>query len=266
MILQTIKGNNQILGGYNPIGWKSDRSYDATKDSFIFSFKNGNDIDEHILSRVTNENYAIFNDHTYGPSFGGADLILRGNSGHCIKDSYEKQIRGPSSEPALHYGVYCDYCNYTIRGMRWKCASCENYDLCQDCKPKSQIYHYPYDHVFELVPHSVTSNRSPRFAVHYGIMCKRCNSEIRGMRWECTFCQDYNLCQDCKSTSLYIYDHPNNHAFRPIGYQDNLFFYGFTKNAICDYCKSNCVGGKCYKCANGEFSVEDYEIFQIVKK
>ncbi|CAB4414471.1 unnamed protein product [Rhizophagus irregularis] len=169
-------------------------------------------------------------------------------------NSYEKQIRGPSSEPALHYGVYCDYCNYTIRGMRWKCASCKNYDLCQDCKPKSHIYHYPYDHVFELVPHSVTSNRSPRFAVHYGIMCKRCNSEIRGMRWECTFCQDYNLCQDCKSTSLYIYDHPNNHAFRPIGYQDNLFFYGFTKNAICDYCKSDCVGGRCCKCANVKLS------------
>ncbi|PKY27038.1 hypothetical protein RhiirB3_415723, partial [Rhizophagus irregularis] len=34
-----VKFNNQILGGYNPIEWKSDRSYSATKDSFIFSFK-----------------------------------------------------------------------------------------------------------------------------------------------------------------------------------------------------------------------------------
>jgi hypothetical protein len=92
-----VKGNNQILGGYNPIEWKSDRSFSASKDSFIFSFKNGDDINEHILSRVVNENYAIFNDHTYGPSFGGADLILRGDSGHCIKDSYEKQIRGAPS-------------------------------------------------------------------------------------------------------------------------------------------------------------------------
>ncbi|PKC01390.1 hypothetical protein RhiirA5_364963, partial [Rhizophagus irregularis] len=71
-----VKGNNQILGGYNPIEWKSDRNYCATKDSFVFSFKNGNDISEHILSRVTNENYAIFNDHTYGPSFGCADLKI----------------------------------------------------------------------------------------------------------------------------------------------------------------------------------------------
>jgi hypothetical protein len=92
-----VKGNNQILGGYNPIEWKSFRSYCATKDSFIFSFKNGDSINEHILSRVVNENYAVFNDHTYGPSFGGADLILRGGSKHCIKDNYEKQIRGVSS-------------------------------------------------------------------------------------------------------------------------------------------------------------------------
>jgi hypothetical protein len=92
-----VKGNNQILGGYNPIEWKSDRSYGATEDSFTFSFKNGDNINEHILSRVVNENYAVFNDHTYGPSFGGADLILRGDSGHCIKDSYEKPIRGAPS-------------------------------------------------------------------------------------------------------------------------------------------------------------------------
>uniref|UniRef100_U9UMS6 Kelch-like protein 17 n=1 Tax=Rhizophagus irregularis (strain DAOM 181602 / DAOM 197198 / MUCL 43194) TaxID=747089 RepID=U9UMS6_RHIID len=92
-----VKGNNQILGGYNPIKWKSGRGYGATKDSFIFSFEDGDDINDHILSRVMNENCAIFNDRTYGPSFGGADLVLRGNSGHCIKDSYEKQIRCPSS-------------------------------------------------------------------------------------------------------------------------------------------------------------------------
>jgi hypothetical protein len=92
-----VKGNNQILGGYNPIEWKSERSYGTTKDSFIFSFKKGDNINEHILSRVVNENYATFNDDTYGPSFGGADLILWGDSGYSIKDSYERQIKEASS-------------------------------------------------------------------------------------------------------------------------------------------------------------------------
>ncbi|PKY34363.1 hypothetical protein RhiirB3_420833, partial [Rhizophagus irregularis] len=34
-----VEGNNQILGGYSPIKWKSGRGYGATKDSFIFSFE-----------------------------------------------------------------------------------------------------------------------------------------------------------------------------------------------------------------------------------
>ncbi|GBC26072.2 BTB/POZ protein [Rhizophagus irregularis DAOM 181602=DAOM 197198] len=64
--------SNEILGGYNPIAWKSDYSYSATKDSFIFSFENSN----HVLSRVINERYAIYNNLFGGPSFGGGDLDL----------------------------------------------------------------------------------------------------------------------------------------------------------------------------------------------
>ncbi|RGB22505.1 hypothetical protein C1646_55272 [Rhizophagus diaphanus] len=210
-----VKGNNQILGGYNPIEWKSDRNYNVTKDSFIFSFKNGNDINDHILSRIVKRNCAIFNDHAYGPSFGGADLILRGDSGHCIKDSYEKPIRSALSEPHLHYGIKCDCCDYTVRGVRWSCTTCDDYDLCQDCKPKSHVHRHPDYHAFQPTPHSDTSSRAPKFAVHHGIVCDNCNKTIHGMRWKCTFCQNYDLCQDCKSN---IHDHPNNHMFQPIAY------------------------------------------------
>src|SRR5205823_3823073 len=35
-----VKDSSEILGGYNPIKWKSDGSYSTTKDSFIFSFNN----------------------------------------------------------------------------------------------------------------------------------------------------------------------------------------------------------------------------------
>ncbi|GBB99753.1 hypothetical protein RclHR1_03620002 [Rhizophagus clarus] len=257
------KGNNQILGGYNPIEWKSERGYVATKDSFIFSFENGNDINNHILSRVINKNYAIFNDHTYGPSFGCADLILRGDSGHCIKDSYEKRIRG-ALESALHYSIRCDCCNYTIRGERWKCTSCADYDLCQICKPKSHIHNHPAGHRFQLIPHSKTSHRAPQFLKHY-VICDSCNKSICGMRWKCTFCEKYNLCQDCKFKSSNIHD--NNHAFRPIAYLEHIPLSFSVENApTCDYCKLTCTSYMCVKCANGEFLVEEYELFQVIKR
>ena len=43
------------IGGYNPIEWKSDYTLGVTKDSFIFSFKNKESIENHILNRVTDE-------------------------------------------------------------------------------------------------------------------------------------------------------------------------------------------------------------------
>ena len=82
-----MKDSDEILGGYNPIEWKSDNSYGTTKDSFIFSFNN----EDHILSRVMNENKAIFNSINYGPSFGERDLYIW--SSYCRKSSYEKPIR-----------------------------------------------------------------------------------------------------------------------------------------------------------------------------
>ncbi|GBC27056.2 carbohydrate-binding module family 13 protein [Rhizophagus irregularis DAOM 181602=DAOM 197198] len=98
-----VKDTNEILGGYNPIKWKSDNGYGITDDSFIFSFDKTR-VESYILSRVKNENYAINYWHHYGPSFGGGDLIIyEGREGevsfsnktsYCYyEDSYEKQIR-----------------------------------------------------------------------------------------------------------------------------------------------------------------------------
>jgi hypothetical protein len=93
-----VKNSNEILGGYNPIAWKSNYSnvgYGITKDSFIFSFKNANRVESNILSRVVNETTAIHNNPFSGPSFG-RDLVLSGTgfcNSYCKKGSYEEPIR-----------------------------------------------------------------------------------------------------------------------------------------------------------------------------
>ncbi|RIA92249.1 hypothetical protein C1645_820933 [Glomus cerebriforme] len=98
-----VRDSNEILGGYNPIIWKSGNSYGITDDSFIFSFKNNYEIENHILSRVEDENRAINYCYRYGSSFGNGDLIITSfgyfynmnkyNTNYCAKGSYEKQIR-----------------------------------------------------------------------------------------------------------------------------------------------------------------------------
>jgi hypothetical protein len=99
-----VKNSNEILGGYNPIEWKSNFGFGNTKGSFIFSFANRENINDHIISRVKDEKKAINFGSRYGPSFGYGDLILHGghgkyddfyinNSNYCKVSSYEKPIR-----------------------------------------------------------------------------------------------------------------------------------------------------------------------------
>ncbi|UZO27796.1 uncharacterized protein OCT59_019983 [Rhizophagus irregularis] len=95
-----VKDSNEILGGYNPIGWKSINKYGNTKDSFIFSFNNKERNDDYILSRIVDNQYAIDNISFYGPSFGNGDLIIWGLdistfNYYCkvCKNSYERSIR-----------------------------------------------------------------------------------------------------------------------------------------------------------------------------
>ncbi|EXX54641.1 uncharacterized protein OCT59_001222 [Rhizophagus irregularis] len=113
ILIIKVKDSNEILGGYNPIMWTSDITWGATKDSFIFSFKNKNDIENYILSRVKVEKCAIINGYNCGPSFAAGLIIgiMNGddihnnnihNRGYCRKNIiYEKPIRETVDDFAL---------------------------------------------------------------------------------------------------------------------------------------------------------------------
>src|SRR5204862_8228581 len=105
-----VRGSNEILGGYNPIAWRPMNSYGSyiiAKNSFIFSFKDKN-IEDYVLSRVANEETAIYSSNIFGPSFGGSDLILLGRDGNfCRSHSYEKPIRKVNDEFSIEeYEVF----------------------------------------------------------------------------------------------------------------------------------------------------------------
>jgi hypothetical protein len=90
-----VKDSNEVLGGYNPIVWKSDFSRGNTNDSFIFSFKNKENIEDHVLSRAIDEFDAVTNHPEYGPSFS-SDLVFYGNNydgGYCSPQCYDRPIR-----------------------------------------------------------------------------------------------------------------------------------------------------------------------------
>jgi hypothetical protein len=93
-----VKGTEEILGGYNPIVWKSLNSWAKTKDSFIFSFKNNN-VKDVIISNVQDKDHAIFHHSSHGPHFG-SDIFISSSKEcndyervFCRKYYYEKMIR-----------------------------------------------------------------------------------------------------------------------------------------------------------------------------
>uniref|UniRef100_A0A1D1Y373 BTB/POZ domain-containing protein 9 n=1 Tax=Anthurium amnicola TaxID=1678845 RepID=A0A1D1Y373_9ARAE len=98
-----IKDTDEIIGGYNPLIWKESRDgeYGKTDESFIFSFKNKNNLEDAILSRVKDVNKAISCHIECGPTFSTDifvgveenDCSKEYNFNWCKKQRYEKQIR-----------------------------------------------------------------------------------------------------------------------------------------------------------------------------
>ncbi|GET64899.1 hypothetical protein GLOIN_2v1779084 [Rhizophagus irregularis DAOM 181602=DAOM 197198] len=97
-----IKETEEIIGGYNPLEWKSSGGYYKTKDSFIFSFKSKNNFKDPILSHVENMNYALYCHAEYGPAFGAYDININVSEDDdsqeydnllSMQQYYEKKIR-----------------------------------------------------------------------------------------------------------------------------------------------------------------------------
>lgn len=50
-----------------------------------------------------------------------------------------------------HIGVYCNNCLQLLRGVRWKCAMCYQYDMCDQCFEKKNCFKFfKYDKTYSL--------------------------------------------------------------------------------------------------------------------
>jgi hypothetical protein len=105
-----IKGTEEIIGGYNPLVWKSriKGEFSKTKESFVFSFKSKNNFKDSILSyvKVKNSDYALVHHNGCGPTFNRdlficvkeRDGVKEYNHYKCKQTCYETKIRDTEDE------------------------------------------------------------------------------------------------------------------------------------------------------------------------
>lgn len=114
----------------------------------------------------------------------------------------EKPIGGIRVE--IHDRVRCDGCGMRpMIGMRHKCSQCPNFDYCEECM-ETRTHEHPF---YRVVDPDVFS-----FVVHPKVACNGCGCyPIFGVRYKCTECDDYDLCQECMNLG------GHHHQFLPVG-------------------------------------------------
>ena len=101
-----------------------------------------------------------------------------------------------------------------IRGNRYKCKKCLNFDFCQNCYEKDKENH---GHEFTKIEKPKNTKRMGhkkkdycgRGIVHRGVRCEGCGLEpLVGWRFKCSICDDYNLCENCEESIGCKHSHP----------------------------------------------------------
>jgi len=64
-------------------------------------------------------------------------------------------------DPKVIHNAFCDSCNCTITGIRYKCGNCPDYDLCSRCDKNSKIVHNP-EHIFIKIISPISNSEVTR--------------------------------------------------------------------------------------------------------
>ncbi|PKB98943.1 hypothetical protein RhiirA5_505969, partial [Rhizophagus irregularis] len=83
IVIVKIANSEQIVGGYNSLYWNLSSAWKSTRDSFIFSFANKDNLQSAKVGYSNGDESSIYSGNiNYGPLFGGGnDLGLSVNNG-----------------------------------------------------------------------------------------------------------------------------------------------------------------------------------------
>ncbi|GAO49855.1 hypothetical protein SAICODRAFT_5574 [Saitoella complicata NRRL Y-17804] len=134
-------------------------------------------------------------------NFGKNDDVRSGiASGQARPPSYTSST--PQVTESIKHNAVCDGCDQAIAGVRHKCFTCPDYDLCSACQVKG----VHSEHILAPLstPGPTRTKLSHPTAVHRRVYCdgRRCptkQSYITGIRYKCAICADTDFCASCEA-------------------------------------------------------------------
>lgn len=136
----------------------------------------------------------------------------------CCQDTDSEtiaiHIASNNASNATAHNASCNACLNLIKGLRYKCFQCPDFDLCSSCHEKKQPGFHDHDFAKLIEPLESLTREKPR-VIHRGVYCDgpRCRSRymaIDGVRYKCLVCpHSYDLCANCEA--LPSNNHPRDH-------------------------------------------------------
>ncbi|KAL1737280.1 hypothetical protein EV714DRAFT_241203 [Schizophyllum commune] len=125
------------------------------------------------------------------------------------------KLVGPGDVIAVHQAT-CDLCDSKIRGDRFKCVNCPDFDTCAACFDITSEQHPGHAFVKVAKPEDYINRKSIGSFANHMATCDCCNKPIRGVRYKCMHadCADFDLCANCEALPIAV--HPDNHPMLKI--------------------------------------------------
>lgn len=161
-----------------------------------------------------------------------------GNDENAIRNAVLRQIlqlvlaSGDDDEDNNNseiHKVRCSACDTSsIKSDRYKCLNCKDLNLCAQCferrrEPKEHKSGHAFVHFKspgELFGQTVTDDevtyaklkQTHGNEIHESITCDGCKSDtIKGLRFKCDSCPNYDLCQRCVDRGVTTKTHKSSH-------------------------------------------------------